>query len=160
LGVETKTVYVEPGEHKITIIFERRPAILPCLGRTMCSASVSASAGERAVFTCGIRPEVARLWVNARRAGALRRTVFVLAVDLAAVPGWLFAPYLRQAAVFAVIQLAVNDALIPLCYRLTSPVFCAFLFVLLAADSPTIGPFPGERNRRVTLISVWLSLLH
>src|SRR3954453_16128722 len=54
MGCEPKTVYVEPGKHKITIIFERRPAILPRLGRTMCSASVAVSAGERAVFGCGI----------------------------------------------------------------------------------------------------------
>jgi len=131
VGDEPMTFDVEPGDHTITVSFGRRPAILSSPGRTRSSALVSVSAGERADFACGIKPEVAHLWVRARRSGAIRCAVFAVAVYLAAVAGWLLAPYLRMGVALAVFHLPVSGSLITLSYRLVSPFLSSFWFAML-----------------------------
>jgi hypothetical protein len=85
--------------------------------------------GERE-FACGLRPEISRLWGIARRADAIRTAFCAAGVGLAVGGGWFLAPWLREAVTLVTYDVPVDDALIPWCYRLVSPVFSAFWFAL------------------------------
>ncbi len=135
IGDETRRFDVEPGEHTLTVRFARRPVIFSASSRAKAFASVSLIGGEQADFVCGIRPEVVRLWIDARRVRCLRAMVLVggwyLAVGLAVGLSWFIGPYVREAVALAVIHLPVNGPLIPLSYRLAGPLLAGFCLAIL-----------------------------
>ena len=103
---------VEPGEHTITILFGRRPVILCRPGSAGCAVSVSLSAVERVDFACRFRPDISRLWVQARRTREIRLAALIAAFYCALGLNWICEPYLRQAVALVVWYLPDHGLLI------------------------------------------------
>jgi hypothetical protein len=128
---EPRSFEVEPCEHTITVLFGRRPVILCRPGSARCTVSVSLSAGERVDFACGIRSDISRLWVQARRAREIRLTALIAAFYCALGLNWLCGPYLREAVALVVWYLSDHGLLIPLSYRMAGPIICGLGLAML-----------------------------
>jgi hypothetical protein len=147
VGGEPRTFHVDPGDHTITVYFGRRSAFFASRRRAVSSASVSLCPGERADFNCGIRPDVARQWMETRRAVASRAIIFFAVVLLAGEAGSWLTTFLRDAVALAVFHLPVYGSLIPILHRIVSPLFCALWFALLARwILGRLAYFPSEET--------------
>jgi hypothetical protein len=129
VGGESSSFNVEPGEHTVTVMFGRRPVVFCRPGQARCSASVSLSAGERADLVCGVRPEIIHLWKRARRAWEIQ---VMFACAFAWGLTWIATPHLREAVALVVQYLPVHGLLIPLSYRVVSPLFVQFCLTIFS----------------------------
>jgi hypothetical protein len=129
VGGESSNFYVEPGEHTITVMFGRRPVVFCRPGQAGCSTSLSLSAGERADLVCGVRPEIIHLWKRARRAWGIQ---VMFACVFASGLTWIATPHLREAVALVVLHLPVHGLLIPLSYRVVSPLFVQFCLAIFS----------------------------